>query len=65
MTESETEIRKGYDADGCRIENKYGGGLWDEGENTRTKDKYELDGILEALIPLDGDMIPDLPSGSR
>jgi hypothetical protein len=24
MTESETEIRKGYDADGCRIGNKYG-----------------------------------------
>jgi hypothetical protein len=31
--DSETEICKGYGADGCRTENKYGGGLWDEGEN--------------------------------
>jgi hypothetical protein len=31
--DSETEICKGYGADGCRTGNKYGGGLWDEGEN--------------------------------
>jgi hypothetical protein len=31
--DSETEICKGYGADGCRAGNKYGGGLWDEGEN--------------------------------
>jgi hypothetical protein len=29
----ETEICKGYGADDYRTENKYGGGLWDEGEN--------------------------------
>jgi len=34
---SETEICKGYGADGCRAGKKYGDGLWDEGENTRTK----------------------------
>jgi hypothetical protein len=32
-TDSETEICKCYGADGCRRGNKYGGGLWDEGEN--------------------------------
>jgi hypothetical protein len=31
--DSETEICKGYGADGCRTGNKYGGGLWNEGEN--------------------------------
>jgi hypothetical protein len=31
--DSETEICKGYGTDGCRTGNKYGGGLWDEGEN--------------------------------
>jgi hypothetical protein len=33
MADSETEICKGYGTDGCRIWNKYGGGLWDEGKN--------------------------------
>jgi hypothetical protein len=33
MADSETEICNGYGADGCRTGNKYGGGLWDEGEN--------------------------------
>jgi hypothetical protein len=65
MADSEIKICKGYGTDGCRTGNKYGSGLWDEGKNTRTKGKYELDRILEALIPLDGDVIPDLPSGSR
>ena len=27
--------------------------------------RYELDGIPEALIPLNGDKGPNLPSGSR
>jgi hypothetical protein len=31
--DSKTEICKGYGADGCRAGNKYGGELWDEGEN--------------------------------
>jgi hypothetical protein len=31
--DSETEIYKGYGADGCRTGNKYDGGLWDEGKN--------------------------------
>jgi hypothetical protein len=31
--DSDTEICKGYGADGYRIGNKYGGGLWDESEN--------------------------------
>jgi hypothetical protein len=33
MADSKTEICKGYGANGCRIENKYGGGLWDDGKN--------------------------------
>ena len=32
-TNSETELCKGYGTDGFRQETKYGGGLWDEGEN--------------------------------
>jgi hypothetical protein len=32
-TDSETEICKGYGADGGRTGNKYGGGLWDEDKN--------------------------------
>ena len=39
MTDSETEICKGYGMDDYRIGNKYGGGLWDKGENTQTKGK--------------------------
>jgi len=35
--DSENEICKGYGMDGSRIGNKYAGGLWDEGKNTRTK----------------------------
>ena len=39
MADPKTESCKGYGADGSRTENKYGGGLWDGGENTRTKGK--------------------------
>ena len=37
--DSETESCKGYGADGYRIGNKYGIGLWDKSKNTRTKGK--------------------------
>ena len=33
-TNSETEICKGYGADGCRAGKKYGDGLWDERQKT-------------------------------
>ena len=32
---SEIELCKGYGTDSFRQETKYGGGLWDEGENTQ------------------------------
>jgi hypothetical protein len=44
-TNSETEICKGYGADGCRTGNKYGCGLWDKCETLKLGNKCELDGI--------------------
>ena len=37
--DSETESCKGYGADGYRIGNKQGIGLWDKSKNTQTKGK--------------------------
>ena len=34
ITNSETELCKGYGANGCRAGNKYGGGLWDKRQKT-------------------------------
>jgi hypothetical protein len=45
MVDSETEICKGYNADGCRIENKYGCGQWDKCETLKLGNKCEHDGI--------------------
>ena len=48
-----------------QVGNKYGVGLWDEGENTQTRVRCKPDGIPKALITkLMGMWVPDLPSGS-
>ena len=47
--DSKTELSRGYGADGSRIGNKYGGGLWDEDETLKLGDRCEPDGIPEAL----------------
>ena len=62
---SETEICKGYGADGYRAGNKYGGGLWDERQKIlEVKDKCKLDGKPVSEYHLMGTGVPDLPSGS-
>ena len=64
-TNSETEICKGYGADGFQVENKYSGGLWDEGENTQTKRiDVNLTVYLKLRYKIMGTWVPDLPSGS-
>ena len=61
---SETEICNGYGADGCRVGNKYGGGLWDERQKTlEVKDRCKPDGTPVSEYHLMGTGGPDLPSG--
>ena len=63
-TNSETEICKGYGADGYRAGNKYGGGLWDERQKTlEVKDRCKPDGTPVSEYHLMGTGGLDLPSG--
>ena len=62
---SETEIRNGYGADGCRVGNKYGSGLWDERQKTlELKDRCKPDGKPVSKYHMMGTWAPDLPLGS-
>ena len=62
---SETEICKGYGADGCRAGNKYDCGLRDERQKIlEVKDKCKPDGKPVSEYHLMGTRVPDLPSGS-
>ena len=64
-TNSETELCKGYGADGCRVGNKYGGGLWDERQKIlEVKDRCKHEGKFVFGYHLMGAWVPDLPSGS-
>ena len=64
-TDSETELCKGYGADGFRQKTNM---AVDNGTKTKTlelKDRCKPDGIPKALIyKLMGMWVPDLPSGS-
>jgi len=65
-TNSETELCKGHGADGCRVGNKYGGGLWDERQKTlEVKDRCKPNGKPVSEYHLMGTWVPDLPSGCR
>jgi hypothetical protein len=65
MADSETEICKDY---GTVVVGQETNMVVDYGMKAKTLElrvRCKIDGIPEALIPLDGDGAPDLPSGSR
>ena len=64
MTDSETEICKGYGAEGSRTGKKYGTRLWDECETLKTRGEMWTWWYILALIPLNRNGNPDLPLGS-
>jgi hypothetical protein len=45
MAYSETEICKGYGANGCKTGNKYGCGLWNKCNTLKLENKCEPNGI--------------------
>jgi hypothetical protein len=48
--ESETKLWKGYGTKGYMTGNKHGGELWDTAKTVELGNRYDPDGILEALI---------------
>jgi hypothetical protein len=59
------ELYKGYVIDTSRIENKYGGELYEEDKILLLGYSCdELNSILKALIPFGKDRVPDLLSSS-
>ena len=62
-TNSETELCKGYGADGFRLERNMAVDYGTKAKTLELKYRCKPDGTPEVLIPNNGDGGPDLPSG--